>query len=65
MYRGDFDNFELCWLIWQPYQRFYDRQDYMGDYDFAMMDAVYMALGHVPLVAMEIIEYVMPDRVLR
>lgn len=64
-YRGDYDGFELCWLTWQPYQRFYDLQNYDEDYDAAMLDAAYMALGRVPLVSMEIIEYAMPDRVMR
>lgn len=65
LYRGDFDSFQLGWLTWQPYQRFYDIQDVDVDYNIDLMDAHYMALGRVPLISFDIVEYVMPDRVLR
>lgn len=64
-YRGDFDGFQMYWLTWQPYQRFYDKVDVSGDYDIGLMDALYMALGHVLMVCFDIVEYIMPDRVMR
>lgn len=66
LYRGDFDSFEMCWLTWRPYERFYDRIDVDDEsHDSEMLDALHISLGRLPLVAFEIIEYVMPDRVMR
>ncbi|KAL8116986.1 hypothetical protein AgCh_023240 [Apium graveolens] len=65
-YRGDFDSFQMSWLTWQPYRRFYRRIDYSADdYDTDMMDMLHTALGRIPMIHFEMVEYVMPDRVLR
>ncbi|KAL8092823.1 hypothetical protein AgCh_034899 [Apium graveolens] len=65
-YRGDFDSFQMSWLTWQPYRRFYRRIDYSADdYDTDMMDMLHTALGRIPMIHFKMVEYVMPDRVLR
>lgn len=64
-YRGDFDSFQLHWLTWQPYIRFYEREVTDDDVDVDLMVACHMALGRIPMVAFEVIEYQYPDRVLR
>lgn len=63
-YRGDFDSFDMQWLTWQPYTRFYETGEFQ-DGDDDLLVACHMALGRIPLVAFEIIEYQMPERVLR
>jgi hypothetical protein len=67
LYRADFDIFHLVWVTWQPYARFYDLVDEENEVDFCtdLMDAFHMALGRIPLISFDVIEYVMPDRVLR
>ncbi|KAK1384216.1 hypothetical protein POM88_021951 [Heracleum sosnowskyi] len=62
-YRGDFDSFQPYWVTWQPYARFYEMMDANEDADMYM--ARHMALGRIPMVSFEFIEYQMPDRVLR
>ncbi|KAL8112475.1 hypothetical protein AgCh_019979 [Apium graveolens] len=65
-YRGDFDSFQMSWLTWQPYRRFYRRIDYSADdYDTDMMDMLHTALGRIPMIHFEMVKYVMPDRQLR
>ncbi|KAL8157215.1 hypothetical protein AgCh_002069 [Apium graveolens] len=65
-YQGDFDQFEMSWLTWEPYRLFFDALDYSEErYDVELMDASYMSLGRIPLICFEIVEYVMLDRVLR
>lgn len=52
-----FNSFQMCWLTWQAYQRFYDMVGYSWDYDSCLMDVAYMALNRISLVCFEIIEY--------
>ena len=64
-YRGDFDSFDPEWVTWQPYAHFYQLDDVDQEEDADLYVACHMALGRIPMFAFEIVEYQMPDRVLR
>ncbi|XP_063943063.1 uncharacterized protein LOC108207185 isoform X2 [Daucus carota subsp. sativus] len=50
---------------WQPYAHFYQLDDVDQEEDADLYVACHMALGRIPMFAFEIVEYQMPDRVLR
>ena len=65
-YRGDLDSLQLHWVTWQPYARLYEREADPDDVDATHFPVCrHMALGRIPMVAFEIIEYQYSDRVLR
>lgn len=59
IYRGQFDNFDPRWVRWMPYNRFYRR--YGSCFDMAQIAGI----AHVPLIFFEVIEYQLPERVVR
>ena len=59
VYRGQFDTFDPRWLTWEPYAHFYITED--DEYEVGRRTG----LARILLIHWNIIEYQMPDRVLR
>ncbi|KAK1390047.1 hypothetical protein POM88_018225 [Heracleum sosnowskyi] len=56
-YRGMLDNFNMSWLTWEPYIKFYE--------EFDLREIKNLGLSLAPLICRDNIEYQMSDRVLR